>query len=60
MHALLRNLMRAPDGSYDESYLLSGQAEPLTPAGKPEINWEKNNPLSLDEQVKLPRRSRCP
>lgn len=58
--ALLRNLMRAPDGSHDESYLLSGQAEPLTPAGKPESDWEKNNPLSLDEQVRLPRRSECP
>lgn len=50
--------MRAPDGSHDESYL-SGQAEPLTPAGKPDLNWEKNNPLSLDEQVKPSRRSRC-
>ena len=52
--------MRAPDGTHDESYLLSGHVEPLTSAGKPELDWEKNNPLSLDEQVKLPRRSRCP
>ena len=51
--------MRAPDGSHDESSLLSGQAEPLTPVEKPEINWERNNPLSLDEQVKLPHRYVC-
>lgn len=45
--------MRAPDGSYDESFLLPRQVKPPTPVAKPEIDWEKNNPLSLDEQVKL-------
>jgi hypothetical protein len=50
--------MRAPDGSYVDSSLLSRQAEPPTLATKPDINWEKNNPLSLDEQVKFLRRCR--
>ncbi|CAG7846481.1 SubName: Full=Related to molybdenum cofactor biosynthetic protein {ECO:0000313/EMBL:CCA66895.1} [Serendipita indica DSM 11827] len=46
---VLRDLMQAPDGNYEEGFILPGHSRPPTPALKTGT-FEKNNPLSLDEQ----------
>ena len=43
--------MQAPDGNYEEGFVLPGQSRPPTPNLKTGT-FEKNNPLSLDEQVR--------
>lgn len=50
--ALLMEKMRAPDGSYEEGLVIPG-----TGASPPKVeqlrqDLEKNNPLSLDDQVR--------
>lgn len=53
---LLQEKMRAPDGSYEPGFTFPGQE---VTAEDEDIqrsagNWEQNNPLSLDEQVRTP------
>ena len=46
----LKELMRAPDGNYEEGFMLPGHSRPPTPVPK-QGEFEKNNPLSLDAEV---------
>ena len=47
---LLLEKMRAPDGGYEEGFTLPGSTE--TPKRvRPDINLQRNNPLSLDTEV---------
>ena len=50
--AALKEVMQAPDGNYAEGFILPGQSRPPTPVLK-QGAFEKNNPLSLDEEVLL-------
>jgi hypothetical protein len=44
--------MQAPDGNYEPGFTLPGQSRPPTPTEKQKRGeFERNNPLSLDEQV---------
>lgn len=45
--------MQAPDGNYEDGFTLPGQSRPPTPTPSGEA-FERNNPLSLDEQVREP------
>ncbi|KAH7923851.1 RabGAP/TBC [Leucogyrophana mollusca] len=45
---LLMDKMRAPDGSYDESFVVPGLSIPRK-NNQSAINLERNNPLSLDD-----------
>lgn len=50
---LLKERMRAPDGSYEPGFVVPGEDAPLrtTTTQVPTAgNWERNNPLSLDEE----------
>ncbi|KAG8867855.1 hypothetical protein FRC20_004674 [Serendipita sp. 405] len=47
---LLKEVMRAPDGNYEEGFILPGQSRPPTPTPTRRGEFERNNPLSLDEQ----------
>ncbi|KAG9012881.1 hypothetical protein FRB90_006458, partial [Tulasnella sp. 427] len=50
---LLKVKMRAPDGSYEAGFAVPGEDTPLrTTASRAASagNWERNNPLSLDEE----------
>ncbi|KAG8954053.1 hypothetical protein FRC04_001037 [Tulasnella sp. 424] len=51
---LLKARMRAPDGSYEPGFVVPGEEAPLRTTatqGPSAGNWERNNPLSLDEEV---------
>ena len=52
---LLMEKMRAPDGGYEEGFIVpgSGASPPRTEGSHG--NLEKNNPLSLDDEVRLSR-----
>ncbi len=43
--------MRAPDGSYEAGFTLPGETEALPTVKQQKGDWERNNPLSLDEKV---------
>ena len=43
--------MRAPDGSYEAGFTLPGETEALPTVKQQKGDWERNNPLSLDEEV---------
>jgi TBC1 domain family protein 5 len=48
----LKTVMQAPDGNYEPGFTLPGQSRPPTPTEKQKRGeFERNNPLSLDEQV---------
>jgi len=49
---LLSDKMRAPDGGYEDGFVLPGpgQNQPVKRV-KVALGWETNNPLSLDDQV---------
>ncbi|KAG8920494.1 succinate dehydrogenase flavoprotein subunit, partial [Tulasnella sp. 417] len=50
---LLKERMRAPDGSYEPGFVVPGEDGPLRTTatqGPTAGNWERNNPLSLDEE----------
>jgi len=48
---LLLEKMRAPDGSYDESFVVPGLTMPRRSNRAP-LNLETNNPLSLHDEVR--------
>lgn len=43
--------MRAPDGSYEEGFAVPGQPELPRPTEEETANLQRNNPLSLHEDV---------
>lgn len=43
--------MRAPDGSYEESFVLPGLNPSPQRTDRKAADLEKNNPLSLDDEV---------
>ncbi len=45
--------MRAPDGGYEEGFTIPGSGASPTRSEKAGGNLEKNNPLSLDNEVSL-------
>ncbi|KAI6150323.1 rab-GTPase-TBC domain-containing protein [Pisolithus tinctorius] len=47
---LLLEKMRAPDGSYDESFVVPGLTIPRRSSSQAPLNLETNNPLSLHEE----------
>ncbi|KAG8966039.1 hypothetical protein FRC03_012615 [Tulasnella sp. 419] len=47
---LLKEKMRAPDGSYEPGFVIPGEGPTSSDPKEPFGNWERNNPLSLDEQ----------
>lgn len=49
---LLLEKMRAPDGSYDETFVVPGVAIPRRNTKSPTTNLETNNPLSLHDEVR--------
>lgn len=45
--------MRAPDGSYEDGFVLPGEnVSPALNTAARNPDWARNNPLSLDEQVR--------
>lgn len=50
---LLMERMRAPDGGYEEGFTIPGSGTSPTRSEKASGNLEKNNPLSLDSEVRL-------
>ena len=50
--ALLLDKMRAPDGSYEEGLLIPGTSESPPRTERSSSNLDRNNPLSLHEQVR--------
>ncbi|KAG8900147.1 hypothetical protein FRB99_006207 [Tulasnella sp. 403] len=47
---LLKEKLRAPDGSYEAGFSVPGEDPPLTMAQGIQGDWQRNNPLSLDEK----------
>ena len=45
--------MRAPDGSYEEGFTIPGTGASPARSEKAGGNLDKNNPLSLDDEVRL-------
>lgn len=50
---LLLEKMKAPDGSYEDGFLVPGKDTPPERTGKGSSNLERNNPLSLHDEVDL-------
>lgn len=48
---LLLDKMRAPDGGYEEGFTVPGLSTSPKRVSKPDINLERNNPLSLHNEV---------
>ena len=51
-HALIHGQMRAPDGTYEEGFVVPGTASSPAKTHKGTSNLEKNNPLSLHDDVR--------
>lgn len=54
---LLSQKMIAPDGSYPEGFMVSGSSNPSPRRDNPFLDLERNNPLSLHNDVRLISRS---
>jgi TBC1 domain family protein 5 len=48
----LLETMRAPDGSYEEGFVIPGYTTTSQKNERTASNLEKNNPLSLDDEVR--------
>jgi len=44
--------MRAPDGSYEDGLTIPGTNEPPSRVAQTRLDLSRNNPLSLDDQVR--------
>lgn len=45
--------MRAPDGSYEDGFVVPGTGKPPPRAQRADKNLEMNNPLSLHDEVQF-------
>lgn len=46
--------MRAPDGTYEDGFVVPGTASSPVKSNKSASNLQKNNPLSLHDDVSVP------
>jgi TBC1 domain family protein 5 len=50
---LMLETLRAPDGSYEDGLSIPGVGQLPRPSDKDAANLQKNNPLGLDEDVRI-------